>query len=324
MTPTILITGSSGFIGANAVNHFKDRGWIVFGTDLVPPKRSSHQDNFLQCDLLSQPSLIDTFRKAAPDFVLHLGAVTDTFTHSKLPEYAANMDGMRNVISAANACKQLKRIIITSSRLVCRIGFEPKTEEDYDPPNAYGQSKVETERITRSSTIRAEWLLTRPTAIWGPGFTVPSYRDFFEHIRRGRYFHIGRTNPKKTFGYVNNFTFQMERLLLAPRQEVHGRVFYVGDYQPVKLRDWAEQIGREFGVRRIPSVPLPFVKAGALAGDLLRIAGMRNPPLTSYRLANLLYESVHDTAPLERITGALPHTLEAATRETTAWIKQNP
>lgn len=322
--PRILITGSSGFIGANAIDHFLGRGWEVRGTDIATPRRAAHGGVFERCDLLDAGRLRELVGAFRPDYLLHLGARTDTFERHSLQGYAANIDGMRNLLAAANACPGLRRIIITSSRLVCPIGYTPKSETDVCPPNFYGQSKVETERVTRSTPIQAEWLITRPTAIWGPGFLVPSYRDFFEQIRAGRYVHLGGANPRKTFGYVGNFTFQMERLLLAPAGQVQGRTFYIGDDPPIRLRDWADHIARGFGRPPIRALPLPALRLGALAGDALRWMGWDAVPLTSYRLANMLAESVHDCAPLAAVTGPAPYDLAAATAATVAWIKANP
>lgn len=167
-------------------------------------------------------------------------------------------------------------------------------------------------------------MLTRPTAIWGPGFLVPSYRDFFEQIRKGRYLHLGNVEIQKTFGYVKNFAFQMERLLAAPVRAVHRKLFYVGDYEPVRLRQWADLIAREFGRPRIRTVPLGVLRVVARVGDVLKRVGWDAVPLTSYRLGNMLSDAVHPMPELEAITGPLPYGLEQATRETVAWLKENP
>ena len=320
----ILITGGAGFIGANAIDYFRERGYTVFGTDKVVPRLSAHVEGFTQCDLLDGLGLKRLVANLSPDLILHLGARTDTYERKSLDGYAANIEGMRNLVDAANTCPAVRRIIVTSSRLVCRTGYRPKNDSDYCPPNFYGQSKVETERITRDGGISAEWLITRPTAIWGPGFVVPSYRDFFEQIRNGRYVHLGRRNPCKTFGYVKNFVFQMERLFLAGRDQVHGRVFYVGDYQPVRLRDWADTIASEFGRPPLREVPIGVLRFGGWVGDQLRRMGWNGVPLTSYRLANMIMDTVHDCSALETITGPLPYDLARATCETVQWMKINP
>jgi nucleoside-diphosphate-sugar epimerase len=260
----------------------------------------------------------------APTYLVHLGARTDVFERRSITGYAANMQGTQNLIDAANACVGLRRIIMTSTRLVCRIGYQPIAADDFCPPNFYGESKAEMERIIRRNHIKAEWLITRPTAIWGPGFLVPSYRDFFEQIRKGRYFHLGAANPRKTFGYIGNTLHQMHSLLTAPSDQVQGHIFYLGDYEPLQLREWADMIAHEFGRKPISTLPLGLLRAGSLAGDMMVRVGWRNFPLTSPRLRNMLADSVHDLTPIATVAGALPHTLEEATRDTVAWLKDNP
>ena len=64
--------------------------------------------------------------------------------------------------------------LITSSQLVCRPGYVPKNYEDYAPHTLYGQSKVQTELITRAwKGAPCPWTLIRPTSIWGPWFHIP-------------------------------------------------------------------------------------------------------------------------------------------------------
>jgi nucleoside-diphosphate-sugar epimerase len=321
--PRIIITGSSGFIGTNAVDYFLSRGYAVSATDLVLPRSKDRPRVFTQCDLLDATGLKRLFANFNPDYLLHLGARTDLLERKSLAGYAANIQGVQNILDAARACPGLRRIIVTSSRFVCPMGYTPSSEEDYCPPNLYGQSKVETERLTRSANLRTEWLITRPSGIWGPGFRTP-YRDFFEQVRHARYFHLGAANPRKTLGYVKNSVFQMEKLLLAPAVKVQGRVFYIGDYEPVLLRNWANLVAREFGKEPPRALPLGLLRAGALVGDVLMRLGWTSVPLMSSRLRNMLTETVHDFSPLQSITGPLPYDLATATHETVLWLKDNP
>lgn len=318
----LLITGAAGFIGSAAIPHFSRLGYQVTGTDMTGPRRPLPDGvDYHTVDLRDRPAVISLFAKVRPELLLHLGARTDTFERRSLDGYAANIDGMRHLLEAANRIDELRRMIITSSRLVCRIGYTPSSDTDYRPPNLYGQSKVETEKVVRSNNIRAEWILTRPTAIWGPGFQVPSYRDFFEQVRKGRYFHIGNTAPMKTFGYIDNFLFQMEKLLTAPREAVHERVFYIGDYESIRLPDWANLIAEAFGRPHPAKVPLWILSGVARVGNVLKAVGWDNVPLTTHRLHNMLIDSVHDCSPLEAITGPLPVGLREATLRTVEWMK---
>lgn len=320
----VLITGAAGFIGANAVDYYAKRGYKVMATDIRKPAVNSLPGPFISTDLLNRESLVREFSQFNPDFILHLGARTDVFERHSINGYAANIEGVANVLAAANACSRLKRVIMTSSRLVCPVGYIQKHEEDYCPPNFYGASKVETERITRTTPLKAEWVIIRPVGIWGPGFLVPSYRDFFEQLRRGRYFHVTGHSPKKTFGYVKNFTFQTEKIFQAASSKVASKTFYISDYDPVDLRTWADLIARDFGHRPVRSIPYPLLKIVASVGDLCKIFGWANVPLSSIRLRNLIADAVHDLSALEAVTGPLPYDLATATKETVEWLKANP
>jgi len=177
------------------------------------------------------------------------------------------------------------RVVIASSRLLCRIGYQPKSDDDYCATTAYGASKIETERLVRG-TVDLPWVLVRPTSIWGPWFDVP-YRDFFVSVARRRYVHPAGKRIHKSFGFVGNTAWHLHRLMTAPSAQVLGRTFYLADDPPIEVRDFADRISAALGTRRARNAPLPVLKALARAGDLLERTG-RRAPLTSFRLANLL------------------------------------
>jgi hypothetical protein len=69
-------------------------------------------------------------------------------------------------------------------------------------------------------------------------------------------------------------------------------------------------------------VPYGVLKLGALTGDLAKALGWTQPPLTSFRLRNLVTEMVYDTRQLEEICGELPFSLEEGVRKTVAWMRE--
>ena len=209
--------------------------------------------------------------------------------------------------------------------MVCQIDHIPKSYTDYCPPNAYGESKVLGEQIVRSAKTNFEWCIFRPTSIWGPHFGIP-YRHFFDQIRVGGYFHPGSANPRKSFGYVGNSVFQIEKLMLAPAEEIHGRTFYLGDYEPIRIREWADLIAQTFSPpRRIRTVPMPVLYAAAKLGDAISYFGLKDHfPLTSFRLDNLITEMIYpQLEELRAITGPLPFSVEQGTKETIKWMEQS-
>ena len=316
----VLVTGGSGFIGTNIIDFYLEAGIDILNVDHSPPRKQEHASVWKQAELLDRTSLRDAVSAFAPTHVLHMAARTDLLGR-RLAEYSANTSGVENLIAALADVKSLERVVLASSRMVCEIGYQPRSENDYCPTTVYGESKVETERIIRAQAGGLPWTIVRPSSIWGPWFDVP-YKDFFLSIARGRYFHLGRRRVRKSFGFVGNSVHQLHRLMLAPLGRIHGRTLYLADYPPLEVRDWAEEIRGQMDARPIRTAPYPALKAAALTGDVLQRLGRQHVPLTSFRLDNLLTEMVYDLDPLEEIVGPLPHSLAEGTARTVAWLRE--
>jgi len=318
-TARILVTGGSGFIGTNLVAAYRAAGITVHNADLAQPRNTDDSDIWSSVDITRIEEFREVFSDVRPTHVVHLAARTD-LEGQEVSDYAANTTGTANLIDVlAEASPPVHRVVIASSRLVCRIGYQPKSDEDYCPTTAYGASKVETERLVREAAD-LPWILARPTSIWGPWFDAP-YRDFFLSVARGRYVHPFRKRIHKSFGFVGNTMWQLHRLMTAPGAEVLSRTFYVADHQPIEVRDFADRISAALDRRRAMTVPLWVLRAVARAGDVLERTG-RRAPLTSFRLANLLTPMVYDLSPLTTVTGTPPYDLDTGVAMTVDWMRR--
>lgn len=319
----VIVTGGSGFIGTNLVQALRDEGIPVLNLDDKPPRNPAHADVFKRVSLLDAKTLAREIKAFAPTCVYHMGARTDLHG-TTLDDYAANIGGLQNLIDACRQVPSIQRVIFASSRLVCQIGYRPKDEFDYNATTPYGQSKVEGEKMVRAQTdLPFEWAIVRPTSIWGPWFDIP-YRTFFDHVHAGRYFHPGQLSVAKSFGYVGNSVFQMRRIMGAPSQAVHGRTYYIGDYTPIDVKEFADTISRAFGSSPVRSLPLPLLKLAAKAGDLLQTLGYKEPPLTTFRINNLCTNMLHDFWGLDAVTGPLPFSMQEGVKRTVDWMNSVP
>jgi nucleoside-diphosphate-sugar epimerase len=307
-------------MGTNAVQRLLELGAEVTNLDLAPPRNPAHAGRWLQADLLDAAAIVTAVKAVRPSYVVHLGARTD-LAGSAIDDYAVNTEGTRNLIAALGALESAPALVAASSRLVCRIGYQPHAEDDYCPPNAYGESKVQSELIVRSSNYPGPCVIVRPTSIWGPWFGVP-YRTFFLAVAKGRYLHPAGKRIRKSFGYVENTVHQILRLLTADRGEVDGRVFYVADYEPIEVADWAARIQRATGAPPLRSAPVALLRVMATAGDVLKGLGWKDPPLTRFRLDNLLTEMMHDLAPVRRVAPELPVPLDLGITRTVEWLRR--
>lgn len=314
MISKILITGSSGFIGTNLSHYYNELGYDVLNIDKI----CAH-NVFNQIDLLDYEKLKSKVCKFNPDYIIHLAARTDLKGKS-LDEYSSNTQGTLNLIRVCNQLPNLKRVLFTSSMLVCKPGYIPKHSTDYSASTIYGESKVEMEKIIRREELNFDWAIVRPTSIWGPGFGVP-YRNFFDIVIKKRYFHIGKKSSTKTYGYIDNVIYQIDSILNAPSDKVNEQVFYLGDYQPTNIEEWANEIGSELSIK-IKTVPFSIVKLAALGGDILKVIGI-NFPMTSFRLKNMTTDNIVDLSNTKYIAPNLPCTRIEGVQQTLKWMNQN-
>jgi nucleoside-diphosphate-sugar epimerase len=315
----ILITGSSGFIGTNLVEHLVAAGTAeVLGFDRQPPRCAAHRSRWRAGDLLSD-DLRGLVRDFQPTHLVHLAARTDLDGRS-MREYAVNHEGVGVVLECAGESRSLERAIFASSRIVLDLGVEPVSDYDYCPPNHYGRSKVIAEQLVRAHPHTSSWVIFRPTSVWGPWGGAP-YRDFFLSVARGTYVHPGRERIAKHYSYVGNLAYQLDRLLTAPAERVHGRTFYLADVEPTDVLAFATAIRRQLGLPPPRSAPVPLLRVLARALDAVKAAGVWEPPLTSSRLANLRTPMLFDLAAAAEIVGPLPYTLEDGVRATVAHLQ---
>ena len=322
MSGRILVTGGSGFIGTSLVESLVRDGLTVLSLDCSPPLNREHRPCFRQIDLLDAKAVTEAFAEFRPDHVVHLAARTDLDSDTVLADYAVNTDGTVNVLNAAAEAGTVQRMLVTSSMLVCKLGYTPSGDTDYAPDTMYGRSKVETERITRERDPDFDWALIRPTTIWGP-YHLRLRDEFFRLLRKGLYVHPAGRPCRRSYGYVGNAVHQIRRLLTAPSDKMHRKTFYIGD-PAIELGEYINGFSLKLIGRPARSAPYPIMKAAALCGDILSAAGWKSVPLTSYRLGNMTRDNVLDMAPTLEVTGPNPYTLEQGIEETVAWLDQPP
>ena len=158
-------------------------------------------------------------------------------------------------------------------------------------------------------------------SVWGPWFEEP-YKNFFKAIAQGWYFHIGSGHYRRSLGYVENIVYEIHQLLLAPKEKVDKKTFYVADYQPADLYDMANMIRQAVGARKIHHVPLWMARLAARIGDVCKIFGWHSVPLSSFRLNNILTEYVFDMRPIMEICGPLSYNLEIGIKRTIEWMRE--
>jgi len=296
----ILVTGGSGFIGTNLIDFYLNKEVVILNVDISVPKKDDHFRFWEKADIRDSEKLNQLMVDFQPDYVIHLAARADQ-RGKTLDDYNANTLGVQNVMEACNKCDSVKKVIFTSTMLVCRVGYYPKTDTDYAPANLYGESKMLGEKIIRdnASGLHYKWSITRPTSIWGPWFG-PTYREFFLMIMDKKYFNFSGKTTTKIYGYIDNTVYQINTILFTDTTD--SGTYYLGDYTPVNIKDWANEIASEIGIK-LTTIPRILIYGAAIAGDILKKFKIKFP-MNSFRYGNMTTDNI---VPLDNIMQVAPH-----------------
>lgn len=313
----VLVTGGSGFIGTNLTKYFYDNEIDFLNIDLVKPKLSNLDKQWVQCNILDYVKLLETLTDFNPDALVHLAAETDTSPRKTLADYNANVIGTRNVLSAVSQLG-ISRVIFTSTQFVHQSMKGPAHDEDFVPHTIYGESKMINELDIRKANLQSTWTIIRPTNIWGPWHLRYPY-EFWKVLSNGFYFHPGRRPVIRSYGYVGNVVAQIIDILNSQSERVNEKVFYVGD-QPIDLYDWVNGFSLlQLGVK-VKVMPRFLVRLLAWVGDLFFIVRVKFP-ITSSRYRSMTSSNV---APMERTFqtfGLPPYSLQEGIAETVDWMR---
>jgi len=316
MPQRILITGGSGFIGINAVEYFLAKGYEVMNVDIIPPAHPHQLQFFNYLDILDLSALVTCFTNYQPDFLIHLAAKTDLSSDS-IEDYKVNIEGTQNIITALKHITSVKKVVFTSSMLVCKTSYYPSNENDFHPDTVYGESKMAMEKLIRASEVIASWIIVRPTSIWGPWFKTP-YRDFFDIVSQNHFIDIGSKYCTKTYGYIGNTVYQIHELMLD--SSTHSKVYYLGDDPPVFISEWAREISEEMGIQHPRKFPFFLLKIAAKVGDISKTMGF-SFPMSSFRLKNMTTDNIIDLSATYYVATKPPYTRKQGIKNTVAWLK---
>lgn len=313
-----IVTGSSGFIGTNLVESLLKSKIDVLGVDIAEPINKSHNSIFVSCDIRDRIALQKIFHEFKPDYVLHMAARTD-LNGKTLDDYNSNTLGVENICQICSTLDNFKKVIFASSMLVCENGYSPLNNLDFKPSTIYGESKVIGEKIVRDWDVKLpNFVIVRPTSIWGPWFKTP-YRDFFDLVLSGKFVDIGPNLSKKTYGYVENAVQQILSLSLSDK-DLREEMIYLGDVEPIDIRQWAFDISNKSEIKPPRRVPFFIISSLAVVGDIFKKFNI-SFPMTSFRLRNMTTKNIIDCKIANNENIYNPIDYDMAIDKTLKWMK---
>jgi len=249
---TLLITGGSGFVGRNLAEVFSRR-WSVVATGY-----RSNTRNSIELDIREANAVISTFKRAAPDVVIHAAGNKNVRFCEEHPDeaYEVNALGTQNV---ARACRQLSAHLIYLSTDLVFDGQRGHYREDEQPQpvSAYGISKLVGEKLAQAEL--PEVAVCRSGGIYG--HRSPLLRWLSEELNAGRSvdcFADVFNSPT----YVENLAEMMETII---DERLNG-IFHTAGRERVSRFEFFQTYARTFGLGQELLKP---VTASQLESELL-------------------------------------------------------
>ena len=319
----ILVTGGSGFIGTHVVGRLLAKGHCVLNVSLHPPHETKQRLSWHEADILDAGLLKRSMGSFQPDQVVHLAARTEMDEKTTAEKgFRVNTQGTRNILAAVQETPSVRRMLVCSSQFVCGPERLPSRDDDYFPATVYGQSKVIAEQEVRRADLRCEWVIARPTNIWGPWH--PRYpQEFWRIARKGLYVHPGGRPVVRCYGYVGNVADQMVALLEQPAEKVDRQTFYVGD-PAGDIYLWADAFCRALRGKPARKIPRAILRAAGLTGDVITALTGKSFYITSSRYRSMVTDYVTPMEKTYALLGPPKTSLAEGVQETVTWLRTLP
>ena len=310
-TPTALVTGATGFLGARLVKTLHDGGYALRAlvrptSDVAFLKELGVE--LVRGDLRDPGSLRGAV--AGQRLVFHLaGRVSDWGPRGAF--FAVNAAGTESLVAACQEAG-VRRLVHMSSLSVLglpRSGqWIDETSSPGNPGDAYSESKLAGERLVRAAHGRGGLSTTvvRSGVIWGEGEPTIMPR-FAALLRRGRLPYVGGGHNVVALSHVENLAVGLRLAAETPRAA--GELYHILDQEQITARQAVNELARAIGAPP-PRVSLPYPVVHALATALefgARLRRTASPPaLTRYGVRLVSCDCRYDTRKANRELGYEP------------------
>ena len=253
----VLVTGGAGFIGGHLVEKLVERDWdvIVFDSferaSLETLKTLPSEAELRRIDIRDLKSMkryVDDV-----DVIFHLAALTDVVESefNKDEYWNVNVMGTENVLKIAKDVSA--KLVFTSSAAVYgELSDVAREDLKPNPISFYGATKLEGEKLCMRyhEEYGTDIVVLRLFNVFGERAKGGVVKIFLERAREGKPLIIyGDGEAVRDFIYVGDVVDALIKAALS--EKASGRILNIGSGKPTKVRELAEVVAKETGVKII-------------------------------------------------------------------------
>lgn len=258
MTPKVLVTGASGFLGRHVVSELLEREVEVIGTttDLARSRRLGLPISWHALDL-SQPDAGHDLSDV--DVVIHLAAIAHRsgLGAEENSIFQANLDMTRNLFTSVVRRSGAHFVLVSS----IGVNGNATTDRPFSPldkPNpqeAYASSKLDCELylVGASAELGTTYSIVRPPLVFGPS-APGNFGRLVRLVERQIPLPVGAVNNRRSLVGVDFLAAILCDVAIA--NAVSNQILLVAEAQVLSTAQIVTAIGEGLG-RRVQVFPVP-------------------------------------------------------------------
>lgn len=313
---TVLVTGSTGFVGRHLLPVLQQRDWQI--TAAVRQDWQHSQATSIKTIVTGEIDGNTDWREALQGIktVIHLAGrahiLHESASNPEAEFFRVNTEGTTNLVKQSIAAGIEHFVFISSIHAMTtssdRILSESSTCQ---PDTPYGCSKIQAEEalIAEAKNSNMTWTILRPTLVYGAG-NVGNMERLIKLVKLGLPLPFGAINNRRSFIYVGNLVDAIATCLTHP--QAANQLFIVSDNRDLSTPQLIHLIARQM---HKPTYLLPIhpelLKILAYVGDGIEFLLKRPIPLNSSNLVRLFGSLFVDSSHIQnRLNWQPPFTIE--------------
>lgn len=287
-SPSVLITGANGFVGARLVREFLSQNF-----DVIAGVRKNANLQLLaglpvsyRYGEVTEPSTLAEMVKGV-DYVIHNAGLVKAKHESEF--FQVNEVGTRNILEAISRNNPTVRKVVCVSSLAAAgpsLDGRGVTESDAPRPiTAYGRSKLAAEAVALQYADKLPITIIRPPAVYGPGEKeiLTIFKTIDRHVRPM----IGNQNRAIQLVHVDDLARGIA--LASVSDSKSGTILFISESRAYSMQELLDTIQSALGTWAVP-IPLPaflFRLIAMISEGTFKLVGAK-PMLTREKASELL------------------------------------